>query len=86
MNEGTLVLGINDGSVDITSPSITAIGTSQGIGAKKVNVYFKFFDGIIKGSTEAKPETTTEVEYQYEAHNFTDEFGYQYCILEKMEG
>ena len=84
INNGNITLGTKDEKVDITTPTIKAVGTT-GIGAKKVNGYLKFYDGKITGSTSAKPETTTEVEYGYEVHNYTDENGYDYCILEYME-
>ena len=61
-----------------------AVGTT-GIGVKKVNGLFKFYDGKIVGSTNAKPETTTEVEYNFEATTHTDtETGYEYCVLEYL--
>lgn len=84
INNGTITLGEKNQSVSTIQPNILAVGTT-GIGVKKINGYLKFYDGIIKGSTQAKPETTTEVEYQYEVHNFTDENGYEYCILELMK-
>ena len=84
INNGNITLGTKDEKVNITTPTIKAVGTT-GIGAKKVNGYLKFYDGKITGSTSAKPETTTEVEYGYEVHNYTDENGYDYCILEYME-
>ena len=46
-----------------------------------------YYDGKITGSTNAKPETTTEVEYPYEATLYTDATtGYEYYVLEYLEG
>jgi hypothetical protein len=76
--------GTNHAAVSTTSPSISAIGTTSGIGVKKETGKFNYYDGIITGSTEAKPELPTKIEYLYEARNYTDANGYQYCILEFM--
>lgn len=92
VNNGTVTMGEYDGSgtedaeVSTTNPLVRAIGTTTGIGAKKVNGYLKYYDGKIIGSTNAKPDTTTEVEYNYEAkfYNETDT-GYEYCVLEYMK-
>ena len=92
VNEGEVTIGTYDGSgteqadVSQTNPSITAIGTASGIGVKKINGLFKYYDGIITGSTNAKPETTTEVEYNYEVKTYiSEETGYEYCILEYLK-
>ena len=84
INNGEIVLGKNDGNVSTTNPTVKAVGLT-GIGSKKINGYLKFYDGKITGSTNAKPETTTEIEYGYEVRNHIDDDGYEYCILEYME-
>ena len=86
-----MVLGINDGDgtesdkVSITDPSISAIGKTLGIGVKKANGYFKYYDGKILGSTNAKPDTTTEVEKNYEVVTYKDSNNYEYTVLEFMK-
>ena len=92
VDNGSIQLGIKDGSgtssatVSIENPLIRAIGTTMGVGVKKVNGLVKYYDGKIIGSTNAKPETTTETETKYEVRFYVDEeTGYEYCILEFME-
>ena len=85
INNGEVILGSQDGKVSITDPSISSICSTTGVGIRKVNGYLKYYDGKILGSTSAKPETTTDVEYGYEARNHKDESGNDYCILEYME-
>ena len=92
VDTGTVTMGINDGDgtenalVSTENPLVKAIGTSSGIGVKKVNGYFNFYDGKIIGSTNAKPETTTNVEYNYEATISTnEETGYEECILKYLK-
>ena len=92
VNNGTVTMGEYDGSgteeveVSTTDPMVKAVGTTTGIGAKKVNGYLKYYDGKIIGSTNAKPDTTTEVEYNYEVKFYNEaDTGYEYCILEYMK-
>ena len=59
--------GTVNANVSTTNPSVKAIGSTTGIGVKKVNGKFNFYDGIIIGSTAAKPEIATDVEYGFEA-------------------
>ena len=70
--------------VSTTAPAIRAIGTSIGIGIKKTQGAFNYYDGIATGSTDAEPEPPTNVEYLYEPITHTDADGYKYCILEFM--
>ena len=91
VDSGSLTMGIKDGdgsenaTVDKENPFVKAVGTT-GIGVKKNNGYFKYYDGKIMGSTNAKPDTTTDTEYNYEAVMHTDqETGYEYCVLEYMK-
>lgn len=76
--------GTANADVSTTAPAITAIGSQTGIGIKKNVGKFNYYDGIITGSTEAKPELPTKIEYLYEAKNYTDDNNHQYCILEYM--
>ena len=76
--------GTENASVSTTNPNITAIGTATGIGLQQVNGVFNYYDGKITGSTNAKPVLPTKIEYLYEAKNFTDGDGYEYCILKFM--
>lgn len=76
--------GTANANVSTTAPAITAIGSQTGIGIKKNVGKFNYYDGIITGSTEAKPELPTKIEYLYEAKNYTDDNNHQYCILEYM--
>ena len=92
---GTVVMGVKDGdgtenaTVSNINPEVKAIHSKSwgvGYGVRKENGYFKFYDGKIIGSTNAKPDTTTEVEYNYEANSYIDsKTGYEYCILEYMK-
>ena len=91
VDSGSLTMGIKDGdgsentTVDKENPFVKAVGTT-GIGVKKNNGYFKYYDGKIMGSTNAKPDTTTDTEYNYEAVMHQDqETGYEYCVLEYMK-
>ena len=80
--EGT---GIN-ANPSTTSPLVQAIGTTQGIGVKKADGLFRFFDGKFVGSTNAKPEAPTQIEEpDYEVVFGTDDDGYNYCTLRYLE-
>ena len=90
-NFGTFEMGTYDGSglqiadVSNTDPYIYAQGSTLGIGIKKINGFFNYYDGIIWGSRYSKPETTTNVEYKYEATTYVNQDnGYEYTILEWM--
>ena len=45
----------------------------------------KYYDGKILGSTNAKPDTTTEVEKNYEVVTYKDSNNYEYTVLEFMK-
>ena len=60
-------VGTPDADVSTTDPLVQAIGTTTGIGLRKVNGFFNFFDGKIIGSTYAKPDTTSNTESRWEA-------------------
>ena len=90
-NNGTFTMGHYEGSggnsanVSTTNPLIYVQGNSRGIGVKKINGSINFYDGIIKASKFAKPETTTNVEYQYEVTTYVDdETNFEYALLEFM--
>ena len=78
-------IGVTENDVSIANPMVYATGKSRGIGVKNVNASFNFYDGIIRASKYAKPETTTNVEYQFEVTTYVEkETGYEYAILEWM--
>ena len=82
---GSPTYGHDTANVSITNPLIYAIGTSTGIGIKNANGSFNYYDGKLMGSTAAKPEIPTKIEYLYEAFDYVDsETGHPYCILEWM--
>ncbi len=90
-NKGTFEMGHYEGTghetavVSTTDPIVYVQGNSRGIGVKKTNGSFNFYDGIIRASKFAKPETTTNVEYQYEVTTYVDEnTGFEYAMLEWM--
>ena len=86
VNLGTVTLGDNDGLVSTTNPIIKSSGSTTGIGVKKVNGYFKYYDGKLMGSTDPKPDTTTESATDYEVNNYYDNVtGMNYCILQKID-
>lgn len=92
IEKGVFEMGIEDGkgtedaAVSTTDPVVYAQGNSRGIGVKKTNGSFNFYDGIIWASKFAKPEVPTNVEHGYEATTyFDDNTGYEYSILEWME-
>ena len=73
--------GTAQANVSTTIPSIRAVGTSSGIGVKRTNGAFNFFDGRIVGSTSAKPDATTLTEHYFSAENeYTEtDTGYKMC-------
>ena len=78
--------GVTSEDVSIENPLVYAYGKSRGIGVKKLNGSFNFYDGIIKGSKYAKPETTTNVEHQFEVTTYVEEdTGFEYAVLEWMK-
>ena len=95
INRGTFTLGEQetdenkkgtaDAEVSTTNPYIYAVARARGYGVKKVNGTFKYYDGKIIGSTSSKPETTTEVEYKYEATTYLTSKRYEKTILEYMK-
>lgn len=95
LNKGTLTMGeIEEGpesgteyaDVSTTDPKIYSEGRSIGIGIKNINGSLDFFDGIIWGSRYAKPETTNNVELNYEVTTYVDmNNGFEYSVLEYMQ-
>ena len=80
--EGSLTIGDKDGVVSTTSPSITA---------KEHGVYctntFNFYDGIIRGETDAIDGTITDVETGYQQVDDTETIGgvtYQTAYLDQI--
>ena len=91
IDRGTFEMGHYEGQgveaedVSTENPLVYADGKSRGIGVKKVNASFNFYDGKIRASKYAKPETTTNVEYQFEVTTYVEmDTGYEYAILEWM--
>ena len=97
INDGDLTMGIpepvdspnygtENADVSTTNPAITAIGTTSGIGVYKNLGRFKYYDGVITGSTSAIPrdKITTDVEHLYEPTFHTDANGHDVCILTWM--
>lgn len=81
--EGT---GVESEDVSIENPKVYSSGTTRGIGVKKVNGYFNFYDGVIWASRYTKPEITSNVEYNYEVTTYLDaETGFEYAWLEYMK-
>lgn len=81
--EGT---GVESKDVSIENPKIYSAGTTRGIGVKKVSGFFNFYDGVIWASRYTKPETTSNVEYNYEVTTYLDaETGFEYAWLEYMK-
>ena len=78
--------GTENADVSTTNPAITAIGTTSGIGVYKNLGRFKYYDGVITGSTSAIPrdKITTDVEHLYEPTFHTDANGNDVCILTWM--
>ncbi len=56
-NEGTLIIGNKDGTIDATTPVL--IGNAYGL---KNTGTFNFYDGIIKGKSDAINGTVAEIE------------------------
>ena len=95
IKNGTFILGIPEPTTSInygkdtaevstTSPLIESLGTNSGIGIKKENGTFKYYDGKILARHTALPEIPNEVEYLYEPKTFVDDDNHNYCILKWM--
>ena len=88
---GTYTQGIYDGrgsedaDVSDTSPYISAVGSTTGIGVRKGGGTFNYYDGKITGSTSPRAQgditSSTELNYQVVTKH-DDVSGYDYCILE----
>ena len=66
-NEDILIMGVSDGSLDITTPVLQ--GDVYGI---KSTGTFSFYDGIIKGRTDAIVGTINNQEANTEVANGTE--------------
>ena len=66
-NEGTLTIGVEDGNVSTTSPNIR--GKTYGI---KSSSTFNYYDGIIKGKTEAISGSISDSEDNYQIVDGTE--------------
>ena len=60
---GSVTIGTNENptSLSTTDPSITAVGTTTGIGLKKISGQTYYYDGVVTGSTTAIPEAPTDI-------------------------
>ena len=92
INLGTFTMGHEEGTgiesdlVSTENPRIDSKSPSRGIGVKKINGSFNFYDGYLWASKYTKPETTTNVELNYEVTTYVDEeTGYEYALLEFMK-
>ena len=73
-NYGTLTLGEkSDGNIDISSPSIVGKST-YGLNNRSI---FNYYDGIIKGITDAITGTISDQEPNTQLHNGTEQIGGQ---------
>ena len=96
LKTGTITLGVPEAvgspnygkaeaDVNIESPLIESLGTSNGIGIKNDSQGLSYYDGKIVASSTPLPENPNAVEYLYEPTEFTDEeTGYKYVILKWM--
>ena len=91
IDTGSFTMGYNENEVTETvevsqeNPYLYVQGTSRGIGIKKVNGSFNFYDGIIWASKYAKPEITTNVQHNYEVTTYVEEdTEFEYALLEYM--
>ena len=64
--------GKDTANVSTTAPSISAIGTTTGIGIKNNTGKVYFYDGKITGTTSSLAEEPTGAEYLYHPCTFTD--------------
>ena len=77
--------GTENATVSTSNPHVKSVGSQTGIGVKNDNGSFNFYDGEIIGSTQAKPDTTTNVEYKYEAtFEIEEESTNQRCFLKYL--
>ena len=75
---------VGEDEVDRLNPLVEAYGT-QGIGIKKVNGKFYYYDGKIIASTHSLPETASDIEHNWEATTYFDiNTGNEYTVLEYM--
>ena len=88
INSGTYEQGVEDGSeredadVSKSDPEINSYGT-RGIGVKKMNGSFNFYDGIINATRYTKPEMTTLVEKSFEVTTYVNAItGNEFAWLE----
>ena len=85
---GEVILGTYDGSgdpsadVSTTTPLLKGVGTT-GYGAYRTDGTFRFFDGKIIGSTNAKNFAPAQIEDNFIVRTITElTTGYEYAILE----
>ena len=69
---------------NMTTPSVTAIGSTSGIGVQKTNGIFEFYDGVVIGNIQSITALPTETEYWYETKKTVEADGYEHCVLDYM--
>ena len=96
LKTGTVTLGVPEevgspnygkaeADVNVESPLIESLGTTNGIGIKNDCQALTYYDGKIVASNKPLPEDPNTVEYLYEPKEFTDEeTGHKYVILKWM--
>jgi len=78
-------LGTANADVSLTNPYVEAIGFKTGYAIYNENGYYNFYDGKIKGSTNARfNEASSGVEFLWEITSYHDDDNNEYSILEYM--
>ena len=79
-------VGTEQAIVTTDKPLVKAMGTTSGIGVKKINGRFEFYDGRLIGRTYAKPDITSTTEERFEARFYiVDELGNETRISSDQE-
>ena len=77
--------GTDEADVSISSPYISAVGSTTGLGIRQGGGTFNYYDGYITGSSSPRQSgditSSTELNYQVITKH-DDQTGYDYCILE----
>ena len=88
LSKGTLNLGVQGTPVSTTSPFISAVGTTKGIGISMGLGYFNYYDGKVTANTrdmdENNLETSVETNYQVVHYPADIDNPYPYMIIESM--
>lgn len=87
IKQGSFTMGENEGGTPSDDNPIIYSSGVRGIGIKKLNASFNFYDGKIWATRYSKPETTTNAPTNYEATMYMSsigDVGYEFCHLEYM--